>query len=159
MRFCLCLSGAQHYHKNTIHFLIFAWTTIQILTSCDTLVRTLVNTQAYTFATLQKRPLLSIKTYEILTQAGPKNHAKNVAIFLNRALEGRGEGEAAVPVCRASSLASSSSFGRPNLIYFWFIDPASDHMLVSKTKQCMSQYELRMPHESNSSLFGHSLLG
>ena len=59
MRFCLCLSGARHYHKSTICFLILAWTMVQLLTSCGALVRTLVNTQACTFATLQKKKALS----------------------------------------------------------------------------------------------------
>ena len=33
---------------------------------------------AHTFSTLQKRPLLSVITYDILTQAGPKKLAKQV---------------------------------------------------------------------------------
>ena len=41
-------------------------------------MRTLLNTQAHTFATLQKKLLLSTKLNEILTQAGPKKHVKKV---------------------------------------------------------------------------------
>ena len=53
-----------------------------------------ITTQAHTFATLQKKLALSTITYDILTQAGPENHSKNDVIFLNQALERRGEGGA-----------------------------------------------------------------
>ena len=36
---------------------------------------------AYTFSTLQKRPLVSKFTYGILTQAGPKNLPKDSLFF------------------------------------------------------------------------------
>ena len=53
-----------------------------------------ITTQAHTFATLQKKLPLSRITYDILTQAGPENHSKNDAVFLNQALEGTGDGGA-----------------------------------------------------------------
>ena len=54
------------------------------------LVRILVYTQDRTFATLQKMPLLSIKTYEILTQAGPKKHVKKLSFSATRSRKGEG---------------------------------------------------------------------
>ena len=76
--FCLCLCTYDDSQKSTTFFWVCCTNTVQILTACGALVRIPVNTQARTFATLQKKPLLSIVTYEILTRAGPKNHPKKV---------------------------------------------------------------------------------
>ena len=51
---------------------------IQILTTCGALVRILRATQAHTFATMQKKALLSTILYDIHTRAAPKNHPKKV---------------------------------------------------------------------------------
>ena len=36
--------------------------------------------------------------------------------------------------------------------YSYLVDPASSHMLVSKIKPCMSQYELQYGETANGSL-------
>ena len=76
--FCLCLCTYDDSQKSTTFFWVCCTNTVQILTACGALVGIPVNTQARTFATLQKKPLLSIVTYEILTRAGPKNHPNKV---------------------------------------------------------------------------------
>ena len=60
-------------------FLLFSYPSYSVsLTACGALERILIHTQDFTFATLQTKPLLSTKTYEILTPAGPENHPKRV---------------------------------------------------------------------------------
>ena len=41
----------------------------------------------------------------------------------------------------------------------YLVDPASSHMLVSKTKPCTSQYELKLSETANSSLNQSSFTG
>ena len=88
------LAFSQEHH---IFLFFFSCIVVQILAVCGALVRIIATTQACTFATLQKTPLLSIVTYEILTRAGPKNHPKNLSFFWNRVLEGRGGGGGSRP--------------------------------------------------------------
>ena len=66
-------------------------------------MRILGATQAHTFATLQKKLPLSTITYDILTQAGPENHSKNDAFFLNQALEGTQKEQNSKPFCTPNS--------------------------------------------------------
>ena len=130
---------------------LVAWILFQILTACCALGE---NPRLHTrchFCDVVKNDPSEHKDIWNTHTSGSEKPCKKRCHFSEPGFGGEGGREAAVPVCRASSLASSSSFGRPNLIYFWFIDPASNHMLVSKTKQYMSQYELLYSETANAS--------